>query len=150
MNVPQILLLSGFSAPGFCILVPRINCVFPWNKRTWRALYFEVRKWNDLSLDTCEGGRGGGKRNNSGTYHVLVNLIGYNGYVITSGDVENVKYMVATEHRAARIRRIVYNNRRGWFVDLRLQVVQIDLPTEFRLRNERLILIRCIRERSYV
>lgn len=64
-------------------------------------------------LILARGEGGGGKRNNSGTYHVLVNLIGYNGYVITSGDVENVKYMVATEHRAARIRRIVHNNRRG-------------------------------------
>jgi len=64
---------------------------------------------------------------------VLVNLVGYNGYVVTSGDVENVKYMLAAEHGAARVRRVVYNNRRRRLVDPRLQVVQIDLPTEFRL-----------------
>lgn len=70
------------------------------------------------------------------TYHVLVNLVGYNGYVVTSGDVENVKYMVATEHGAAWIRGIVYNNRRRRLVDLRLQVVQINLPAEFRLETK--------------
>lgn len=66
---------------------------------------------------------------------MLVNLIGYNGYVVTGGDVENVKYMVTAEHGAARIRRIIYNNRRRRLVDLLLQVVQIDLPTELRLET---------------
>lgn len=75
---------------------------------------------------------------------MLVNLVGYNGYVITSGDVENVKYMVAAEHGAARIRRIVYNDRRCRLVDLRLEVVQIDLPTEVRLQTNESTLIGCI------
>lgn len=66
---------------------------------------------------------------------MLVNLIGYNGYVVTSGDVENVKYMVTVEHGAARIRGIVYNNRRRRFIDLCLQVVQIDLPAVLRLET---------------
>lgn len=67
---------------------------------------------------------------------MLVNLIGYNGYVVTSGDVENVKHMPATEHGTTRIRRIVYNNRRRRFVNLRRQIVQIDLPTQFRLETD--------------
>lgn len=79
---------------------------------------------------------------------MLVNLIGYNGYVVTSGDVENVKYMVAAEHGAARIRWIIYNNRRRRLVDLLLQVVQIDFPTELRLETI-LILIRYTREKPF-
>jgi len=93
-----------------------------------------VARINDLSRDnTAAGGRKGPGQPDARTYHVLVNLVGYNGYVVTSGDVENVKYMLAAEHGAARVRRVVYNNRRRRLVDPRLQVVQIDLPTEFRL-----------------
>lgn len=43
--------------------------------------------------------------------------------------------MVAAEYGAARIRRVVYDNRRRRLVDLRLQVIQIDFPTEVRLET---------------
>ena len=65
---------------------------------------------------------------------MFVNLIGNNWYVVTSGHVENVKCVIPAEHGTARVRRIVYNDRRCGLVDLWFQVVQIDLPAEFRLK----------------
>lgn len=64
---------------------------------------------------------------------MLVNFIGNNWYVVTSGYVENVECVILAKYGTARVRRIVYNDRRGEFVDLWFQVVQIDLPAEFRL-----------------
>lgn len=66
---------------------------------------------------------------------MLVNLIGYNWYVVTSGHVKNVKCVIPAEHGTARVRRIVYNDRSREFVDLRFQVVQIDLPIELGLER---------------
>lgn len=57
------------------------------------------------------------------TYHMLVNLIGYNWYVVTSGYIENVECVILAEHGTARIRRIIYNDRCRRFVDLWFQIV---------------------------
>lgn len=57
------------------------------------------------------------------TYHMLVNLIGYNRYVVTSGYIENVKCVILAKHGTARIRRIIYNDRCRRFVDLWFQII---------------------------
>lgn len=65
---------------------------------------------------------------------MFVNFVGDNRHVITRRDIQNIENMVAAEHRTAWIRGIVYNYRCRRFVDLRLQVIEIDFPTAFRLK----------------
>ena len=66
---------------------------------------------------------------------MLVDLVGYDRNVVLGGYVEYIEQVLAAEHRAAGIGGIVNEHGRRVFVDLRLQVVQIDFPAELRLNR---------------
>ena len=67
------------------------------------------------------------------SYEIVVNFIGNDRHVVLCRHLKNIEQMRSSVDRTAWIGWVVYYNGRCVLVDLRLQLLEIHLPSSLRL-----------------